>query len=85
MQMQNQPGLEGEPKITSPRKLQGFSIEASLARRTILTMNGILWKEDGAYAIEGEEVTIISPEGLTQGTELQHGSNSTEGKFMRSK
>lgn len=73
--MQNQPGLDGEPKVMSPNKLAGFSIEASSARASILSMNGILWKEDGAYSREGDELTVLRPDASVQ---QEHGSASTE-------
>jgi hypothetical protein len=55
MHAQNQLDLDDEPKGLSPGKLSGFRITAARARTSILSMNEILWKDDGC-AIQGQEV-----------------------------
>ncbi|KAH8174568.1 hypothetical protein LIA77_05987 [Sarocladium implicatum] len=54
----NQLGLGSEPKGLDPAKLSGFRITAARARSSILSINGILWKEDG-FAAPGDEVTDL--------------------------
>ncbi|KEF58410.1 uncharacterized protein A1O9_06336 [Exophiala aquamarina CBS 119918] len=58
--LQNDLNLEDEPKGLDPGKLTGFRMNASRARASILSLNTILWKDDG-YTVEGDEVADIGP------------------------
>lgn len=56
---QHQLGLESEPKGLSLHKLRGFCISAADARSSMLSMNGILWKDDGC-AVQGDELPELA-------------------------
>lgn len=65
MHSQNQLGLSGEPKTLGADKLGGFRITASRARSSMLSMNGILWKEDGCVN-QSDELASLEIEANSQ-------------------
>lgn len=92
MHSRHQLGLDGEPKKLSPDKLSGFRITAASARASILSMNGILWKDDGCAA-QDDELTDIGVDGGNKRTSLpqtpawgarSHLPDTREGTMVRS-
>lgn len=71
MHARNNLSLDDEPRGLSSGKLAGFRIRASRARASILSMNGILWNEDGGYSAEGDEVTELGPDETSMGAGQQ--------------
>ncbi|KAH8893599.1 hypothetical protein GQ53DRAFT_717156 [Thozetella sp. PMI_491] len=78
MHAQNQLALDDQPKGLSPSKLSGFRITAAGARSSILSMNGILWKDDG-YTMQGDEVQDL---GLT-GSDNMHSESPSSTRVNR--
>lgn len=53
-QLQHQLCLDSDPRGLSPEKLRGFRVTAPKARDSMLSMNGILWKDSGCAAQSDE-------------------------------
>lgn len=57
-QCHGQLGLDSGPRGLNPEKLRGFRIAVPSARASLLSMNGILWKDDGC-ATQSDEVAHL--------------------------